>query len=761
MPDTRTMNCSFVALAASLAFVSPALADEIDGEGADHHPAIVVTGHHADDRIDLPPATRTTVIADEIATQVNALSVEDTLKYAPSLVIRKRHIGDTFAPIATRTSGLGSSARSLIYADGVLLSALIANNNGNGSPRWNLVAPEEISRIDVLYGPFSAAYPGNAIGTVVNITTRLPEKLEASAQVVANVQQFDLYGTHRTLPTHQYSATLGDRIGSLSLFAAFTRTDAQGQPLSVTTLAGSANPKDSTGVLTTGGYADFNRLGAPIRVLGVGGIEHHLQDTAKFKAALDLGGNARLTYLFGLWTDDTTGTVESYLRSGSTGAVSYLTANGANTAGFNSAVYLRDARHSAHALTLEGSSGQFDWHLVGTSYRYDHDLQSGPTAANALPAAFAGGAGAVQRQDGTGWVTLDAKAAWRPRGDSSHVVSFGAHAGRYAMNTVTYAETNWLDPATQGAVTAISRARTRTLALWAQDKLVLGSGLALTLGARQEWWRAWNGFNQTTAGSVTQGERRFSGLSPKASLEWQDGGHWSARLSLGQAWRMPTVGELYQATTVGTQLANPNPGLRPERARSGELAIEHHDTKGMVRLSLFDEVVDDALISQTNVSSGISSAYVQNVDRTRARGVELALERRDLLPRVDLSASVTYADAVTSKDAAFPAAAGHLLPSVPHWKANAVVTYRPVDRLSLTAAFRMASRNYATLDNSDTVGQTYQGFWKYAVVDLRARFAVTDHFDFALGVDNVGNDRYFLFHPFPQRSFTVQAGWKL
>ena len=32
---------------------------------------------------------------------------------------------------------------------------------------------------------------------------------------------------------------------------------------------------------------------------------------------------------------------------------------------------------------------------------------------------------------------------------------------------------------------------------------------------------------------------------------------------------------------------------------------------------------------------------------------------------------------------------------------------------------------------------------------------------FALGVDNVNNDKYFLYHPFPQRSLFMQVGWKL
>ena len=60
--------------------------------------------------------------------------------------------------MTTRTSGVGASARSLIMVDGALLSPLIANNNNVGGPRWGMVSPEEIERVDVMYGPFSAAY---------------------------------------------------------------------------------------------------------------------------------------------------------------------------------------------------------------------------------------------------------------------------------------------------------------------------------------------------------------------------------------------------------------------------------------------------------------------------------------------------------------------------------------------------------------------------------------------------------------------------
>ena len=185
-----------------------------------------------------------------------------------------------------------------------------------------------------------------------------------------------------------------------------------------------------------------------------------------------------------------------------------------------------------------------------------------------------------------------------------------------------------------------------------------------------------------------------------------------------------------------------------------------------MRVSFFNESVKDALISQsgtlTTLGGTIGAAtFIQNVDRTRVRGIELAGERRDLLPGIDLSGSVTYADGTTRKDTAFPNAVGKLLPQVPHWKATLVGTWRPIERLSLTAAARMSSRLYGTLDNTDIIGNTYMGFYKYVVVDLRATYRLNDHLTAAVGVDNVGNDRYFLYHPFPQRSYTAELTYKL
>jgi iron complex outermembrane receptor protein len=60
---------------------------------------------------------------------------------------------------------------------------------------------------------------------------------------------------------------------------------------------------------------------------------------------------------------------------------------------------------------------------------------------------------------------------------------------------------------------------------------------------------------------------------------------------------------------------------------------------------------------------------------------------------------------------------------------------------------------FTTLDNSDTNPNTYQGFSAWFVADARASYRFDRHWSGSLGVDNLLNRKYFLFHPFPQRTF--------
>ncbi len=94
-------------LALALLFLpTAALAEDGEGHDTKRHDDVLVVAQREPAAIEQAPNTRASVTAGQIQTTINALNVEDALKYLPSLVIRKRHIGDTQSPLATRTSAV-------------------------------------------------------------------------------------------------------------------------------------------------------------------------------------------------------------------------------------------------------------------------------------------------------------------------------------------------------------------------------------------------------------------------------------------------------------------------------------------------------------------------------------------------------------------------------------------------------------------------------------------------------------------------------
>lgn len=693
------------------------------------------------------------ISAREVRETVNLVDTPDAVKYLPSVFIRKRNNGDTQAVMATRTWGVSSSARSLIFADGVPLTSLVANNNTIGGPRWGLVAPEEIARIDMMYGPFSAAYAGNSMGAVMEITTRMPERFEGSVAQTQAWQAFNLYGTDRTFGTTQTSARFGNRLGRFSFIVSGNYQDSHSQPLTYVTSA-------SFPANTTGGIAGLNKLNAAANILGASGLLHTQMTNAKVKLAYDLTPSVRAAYTYGWWENDADAGVESYLqRSGSS--------TFAGQSGFASGNYNLLQRHTSQSLTLRSDTRRdWDFEVVGTSYDFNTDRQRFPTSASATGSTF-GAAGRVAVLSGTGWETLDLKGAWHRGGlGAGHTVTFGAHHDGYELVNPTYTSADWMRGEPYTGVATRGDGKTRTRALWAQDAWRLTSALRLTVGGRWESWRGFDGVNVNGATTVNQPEVEATKFSPKASLAWSGARDWTVTASIGKAYRFATAAELYQLVTTGTTFTSPDPNLRPDNVLASELRVERQFPRGRVQLSLFNDDVHDAIISQFKPlvpGSSTLYSYVSNVDHVRSRGAELALNGRDLLVRgLELSGSVTYLNARTlatsgraSATAPADAAIGKHLPNIPDWRANFVATYRPGARVGVTLAGRYSGPLWTTLDNADVNPNTYQGFSGWFVADAMATVRVLHDVTATLGVDNLLNRKYFLFHPFPQRTLTT------
>ena len=725
-------------------------------------------------RFQLPQESHS-ITAKQIEETISLKDAEDAVKYMPSLFVRKRNDGDNQAVLATRTWGLNSSARSLIYYDDLLVSALIANNNQSGAPHWNLIAPEAIARVDFLDGPFAAAYPGNSIGGVLIFTTKMPDHLIASAKETVSIMPWSQYGTKDTYVSSQTSAVVGDRQGRFSWLLSATYQDSYQQPLTYTTNKGI--PKG-----TTGAFPALNKQGIEADVVGTGALAHSQQTSGNFKLAYDVTPLVQATYSFGVWNNVQTSAPQTYLRSVATGLPTF-----AGIASFANNKYTWDETHVSNAISLRSDTkGVYDFDLSLSSYNYLQDVMLNPYTVSGTGVGYSAN-GKITRNDGTNWQNADAKAIWRPYGyDGPHEISFGLHGDRYHFENPVYASSVWNATSSTGTGQLYSEGRgeTRTGALWFQDAWKIVPNLKLTLGGRLESWRAQDGFNLNTTASaaglitstaiIDQPSLASTNFSPKASLSYDVNKDWNITANFGEAYRYPTVSELYQNISVGGVATFANPNLSPERDLNGQLNIERHWSDGRVRLTLFKERTDNAIISQTNLVTNpatgaqVPTTTIGNVAAIGMQGVELSADKNNVLVKgLQVFGSVTYVDSRIISDPTWAGTdpltgkpntvVGKRVPYVPDWRARFGVTYRPNESWAYTVAARYSGKQYSTLDNTDIVSHVYGAFDNYVVVDLKVHYNATKNLSFDAGIDNLFNEQYFLFHPFPGRTYVVAA----
>jgi iron complex outermembrane recepter protein len=711
------------------------------------------------------PTTIEGVTGKQVEDTINAFDSEDALKYFPSLNVRKRYIGDyDHAVLASRASGTGNSARSLVYADGILLSNLLGNG-ASFTPRWGLVTPEEIERVDVLYGPFSAAYSGNSVGAVVDYVTRMPKQFEGHAKISGFSQGYKQYGTDATYTGKQASASLGNKSGDWSWWLAVNRLDSNGQPIAFANKLVSAGTVSGAGTPVTGAIVDKNPKNQDWVILGSTNQIHTIQDHAKVKLAYDFSPTVRASYTLGWWSNDATRTSETYLRDAPGNPVysGNVNINGRQytLAASDFAPSRGTLEHVMHGLSVKSNTkGVWDWEVAASLYDYTKDLVRSPTVA--LPAANAGGTGRITDMDGTGWNALSLKGTWRPDGiQGAHVVDMGYQRDSYKLRTLVSDTADWINGGAAARVSAFN-GNTELNSLYAQDTWRLAPEWKTTLGGRLEQWRAFGGAVSNATSTLPFGERTETHFSPKAAIAFQASPQWALKASLGRAVRMPTVAELYQGSISTNVIVNNDPNLKPEKSWTSELTAERDLGNGVLRATLFHEDTRDALYSQTNVTVSPNITNIQNVDQIRTTGLEMAYQASDVGMRgLDLMSSLTYADSTIVKNDKFPDSVGKWQPRVPKWRANFLATYRPDDKWTYTFGARYSGKQYGTLDNSDPNGATYTGVSSYFVTDVRVRYQVAKQWTASFGIDNLNNAKYWAFHPYTQRTVIAELKFDL
>ena len=132
---------------------------------------VVVTATRTDNRISQIPGRINTISAERIS-MVAGQSIDEHLQLLSGVQVNRSFgIFSTKSSVTMRGLSGNEQARTLVLLDGIPV-----NKADGGSVNWNLISTGDVERIEVVKGPGSALYGGNAMGGIINVISRKPTK---------------------------------------------------------------------------------------------------------------------------------------------------------------------------------------------------------------------------------------------------------------------------------------------------------------------------------------------------------------------------------------------------------------------------------------------------------------------------------------------------------------------------------------------------------------------------------------------------------
>lgn len=715
---TSLAALSSLALAAGCAIgpIAPVWADE-----AELAP-VTVTASRAPVRLDHATGQIEVVTRDEIEAR-NPGRLTDILNLLPG-VFTSPGKGMLQPSPGFALRGMPDDRRTLVLVDGLPL-----NDGYSGSSSLGGLSPDLVDQAEVLYGPMSSLYGGNAMGGVINFVTRMPTKTEFKLRAGYGNPFEAGKAPEGVRKVFGSAGTRLDNGLSLLITANWAATDGYKSDW-VTSTANANGARYMTGKDGKPGYLygkkgdnTWDEDGAAIK------LEQRLSDGSRWRL-----GWQRQRYDYG------------YDRSPET----YLRKPGG----------LPD--YGSTPSLFAGGNGGFERNLFHAGF--DTDLGIGRlnvlASYNNVVSNYyvtptgnvSGGAGRISDSPAQS-ASLDAY--WTaPLG--RHVLTTGVALRRDDADNKDYSLSNWTNPGSKTSLYAQASGRTTLIAAYAQDEWSITDRLTAQLGARYDYWKNEDGSIRTPGWPAASqinadyASRSASALSPKAGLAFKASDSLSLRASAGSAFRAPSIYDLYRTTRV-TYNIMANPELKPEKVRTWEVGADWKPWQGgEAKLTYFENDLRDLVY----VRGSSGTRYRDNLERAESRGVTVSLAQRFSVAGFDSRAfaSVTYTDSAVKENSHAPASVGKQLTFLPKKQATVGLETRR-GAWTLATSGRYASKQYATDDNSDVATNVYGVYDAYFVVDAKVAYRIDRNVSVSLAIDNLTNRDYFSLYPATGRSW--------
>ena len=715
----------------------------------------------------------TSVITQEDMISINVTTTEDVVKYEPSLVIRRRFIGDSNGTLGIRGSNMFQTSRSMVFADGVPLHYLL-ESRWNGAPRWTMVSASEIAQVEVLYGPFSAEYSGNSMGGVVLIETAIPQEREFHIDGSFFTQEFDDYGFDDNVSGFKGFMSFGDKVGDLSYFLSYNHLENDSQPQ---TFRDTGTDDSSDASTASGGIVENNKTGAERVWYGDTGVVNTITDNYKFKLGYDFGDWSTLLNVAYEDRRSTTDSANSYVKddAGNTlwsasneiqdGLIFSFNSNKLNVSESyreSLSIGLRVKGDISEIAQLEVNINHFD--ILRDETR---SSAANPSYSNYTPA------GEIEDYDDSGWKTAEVKLTVDDLGAQGIQLVTGVRHETYELNLDVYKSPDYADGA-KGDFDSRFGGKTAISAVYSQVNWDINSLWDMAFGLRYEHFKSHGGYyddddNLTPElDLVSIPSTSTNKTSPKFSIGFQPQGDWLIRYSVAKAYRFPIVEELFSQYKKYNTKSIANPELKPENGLHHNLMFDKSIDGGYLRVNIFQETVKNVIESQTDTITNPVTGFDTSVrtfvpvDEVNTSGIEFIANILGIFnPQLDMRFNLTYVDSEITKNEPDPSIEDNLFPRMPHWRSNLLATYHINTQWDVGGSVQYASNNFGRLDNEDKENNVYGAQDAFTRLGLKTAYAINENTKVSLGVDNLTNEISYVNHPWPGRTYYLNMSYDM
>jgi len=709
---------------------------------------IVVTATKTERNPDDVPASITVITKEDIRTR-NIQTVDEALSQVPGTFNRRgKGWQDTTMSVNLRGFPADGQKRTLVLLDGQDISNSYTNQVG-----WTSLPVENIERIEVIRGPFSALYGGSAMGGVINIITKTPKKLEFLAK-----------GGYSTYDSWTYYLGAGDRLwDKVSITGGFNYRISTGYPTSLVTKTASNIPnlKKPPAINVVGWQPTQTPTGGSTNIIGNTGNNNWNDYSFNGKISWDIASGHNVTFsTLQSWYDYGYDMYHSNLNNSATGArvttgtVRLFGTNQQFSSLTQGAFCNRDGRRqtgiynltSDHQIT-ETTKLKFHAGLVNQPINY----YTTPSSSSALT-TFGGGPGTVSTTPSKNWVAeLQVDQAI---GKKQQLVAGLTYNTGWASN-MQYNLNNWRSPDWLVNLAQAGGGRDRTIGAFIQDEIAWHPKFNTVLGVRLDRWETYGGHYVTAAYApvVYLPSRDQIAVSPKIAFLYRPWEWMTWRASAGRAFRAPNVYELYATWTSSTgTIYKSNPDLKPETCFSWEIGTTLKPFKGnTITATFFENYVYD-LIYRTNDPSdptGKTQSYY-NAAQARIRGVEIEI-RQKFWSWLEVFGNTTLVDPRITENPYNPFTEGKNLTYTPRQQFNFGVT-ATYWKIQAYLAGRYVSKIQASDENNQYINGVYTGYDPFFTLDSKIIFSPVKYVDMSFAVDNILNREYYYYYRTPGRT---------